>query len=131
MGNERRMYERIACGAKGAFFVQEDGELICDFAGTIENVSEGGACILIEQAEYEKANKVLEPGRNFSFQAYDDNGYSIHQEKGAFDGCMRIVRKIASENVLTLGCQVDGRNEKFQEYVTNKKTYNFIKSMSK
>lgn len=126
----RREYERIESGTEGAFYVRNNGELLYDFVGKIENISEEGICVLVDVNEYQKVDSLLQEGQQISFQAFDDSGYSLEEESGAFQGHVQVVRKNLEDGYLTLGCKTVGNNTLFQEYVENKKTYLFIKAMN-
>lgn len=126
----RREYERINSKTEGAFYVRKDGELIYDFVGVIDNISEEGICVFVNANEYKQVDSLLEMGQEISFQAFDEEGYGIEAESGAFHGHVQIVRKTMEGNQLTIGCKTVGNNNTFQEYVENKKTYLFIKSIN-
>lgn len=128
---ERREYTRVNVGAQSEFFLYEGENMICDFAGIIDNVSEGGLGILVEKDTYEQVGNKLEVGLSISFQAYDENGYSIEASEGAFSGRAEIVRKEPTEETLIVGCKIDETCNDFKEYVKDKKVYLYISSMRK
>lgn len=128
---ERREYTRVKVGAQGEFFLFEDGKVVYDFVGIVDNVCEGGLGIHVEREVYETVGVSLEVGQRISFQAYDANGYSIREEEGIFHGNAEVVRKIMHDNILEIGCKIDDRSAEFMEYVKDKKVYLYISALNK
>lgn len=128
--DDRREYERIEVGIEGQFFVRSEDGFICEFAGIIDNVSEGGLCVQIDKLTYKKVGDFLEVGQTLGFHSYDDNGFSVNEQSGVFQGEAKIVRKSMTEDAIDLGCQIDAKSENFKQYVENKKVYLYVKSIS-
>lgn len=125
----RREYVRINVGTEGTFFVRTEQGQACEFTGIIENVSEGGMCVQVDQATYEKVDAVLEVGQTLFFHSCDENGVGINKEMAVYHGEGKIVRKKVAENSIEVGCQVADKCQDFKEYVENKKVYLYVESI--
>lgn len=126
---ERRVYTRIKVGADGAIFLQESEKSICEFAGIVDNVCEGGLGIILKNSDGNPDYNFLDIGQKISFHAYDNNGFNIEEAEGAFYGSAKIVRKSVVPDGLYLGCEIDLRSDDFQDYVKGKKVYLYVKSL--
>lgn len=126
---ERREYERINVETEGAFYIREEGKLVCDFTGVVDNVSEVGLCILVDTNEYDKLDSIIKSGQQISFHAYDENGFSIKEKEGTYYGEAEIVRISSADNILSLGCKIAENSKDFQQYVKGKKTYVYVKAL--
>lgn len=126
---DRREFSRVEVGAQGAFYLRDDGKLIYEFTGIVDNVSEGGLGVLVENEIYEKVCSYLEIGQRFSFQAYDDKGYNMNEEEGSFYGEATVVRKTVANDTIMVGCKIDNTCEDFRKYVEGKKVYLYLKSI--
>lgn len=128
---DRREYERIEVETQGQFFIRSETEFICEFAGIVKNVSEGGLCVQIDKPTYESVGKHLEPGQTLAFHSYDDKGFSMNEEAGIFQGEGKIVRTTIMDDSIDIGCQIDVKSKGFKEYVENKKVYLYVKAITK
>lgn len=128
---ERREHSRINVRAQGAFILRDNGKLICEFSGTVENISEVGIGIHLEKEEYNRISSYLKAGQAISFQALDIGNSDSGEVSETFCGNGKIVRMTFTENGNILACRIDDDSQDFQRYVKNKKVALYVSLFEK
>lgn len=113
-------------GLDGAFIVRENKPGFREFSGTIENISEGGIKISINEEEYADITEQIEIGTKVLFQSFDE--YVIYHEKkvDVFGGEAVVVRVEEADGRRMYGCSFTALQKELADYISNKKLSLFL-----
>lgn len=126
--NDRREYQRIKVDAMCQFLLANEGRDICDFSGVIDNISEQGIGIIIEDSKWFEVVEKIDVGEELFFQAIDE--YELYKSKVSevILGKARILRKNVCDGKYVMGCKFTSNSKDLQEYVSKRKLALFWKN---
>jgi len=124
---DRRYYSRTKIKIESIFFIN-DGPILTDFTGVIEDISEGGIRIFVDKERYKESVGTIAVGTNIFFQAYDE--YLLYDEKKqeVFSGEVEVIRIEESEDGVHYGCRLLRLSDELAEYINNKKVSEYMKN---
>ena len=125
---ERREYQRIKINAASQFYSKKSEQFTVEFAGTIEDISESGIRIVVDDPMYFDVMNGLEQGTEIVFQAVDSYSYSYTDRVDVFEGRVAVVHIGIRNGAYILGCRITVSNGNLQEYIKNRKVSLFLKS---
>ena len=126
---DRRFYESVKTTAMGAFVIKNNGIYAMEFTGAIEDISECGMKIRVENGDYEQILKVLKDDSRISFQAFDDFNLFGNDVSSIFGGDVEVVRNEVIDGKLFIGCKIRQLSDSLRKYIDEKKMSVFIGRM--
>ncbi len=123
---EKRLYQRVLVNLVSNFIVNKPDLGYKEFGGFVEDVSENGMKIRVEDKKYFPLAATIKIGDKISFQAVDE--YKLYNKTriDVFTGEALVVRVNKIDEAVSFGCRVIKPTEEFGEYVKNKKMALFM-----
>lgn len=118
---ERRNYRRVVVSLDSCFIIKDNEPGYREFNGVIEDLSECGIKIRVEDQRFAKIAGELSIGDKITFQSIDEFEMFNEMHTEVFSGEAEIVRIDSTSNELVIGCKVFSSSNEFNEYVKNKK----------
>ena len=121
------MYQREKLNIDGLFYIQgaESGKR--EFSGTIINISECGIAVRVYDERYIPIADELPIGTEVRFLFVDEYELFKEQRTVHVEGTARVVRKEKNQDALIVGCEIRGRKESVEKYVSDRKLISFYK----
>lgn len=125
---ERRFYQRALIGLVGNFIIENKEPGSREFNGIIEDISECGIRICVEDDRFSNVTNNIQVGDTILFQSYD--AYVLYDERhtDVFSGEAEVVRVETISGKLVIGCKIDKLSDALAEYIKNKKLAIFIEN---
>lgn len=120
-GMERRRYERIRIDAASQFSMSDTSDGSLDFAGIIEDISEGGIRIVVSEAQYLDIADKISVGSEVIFQAMDEYMLYMTTRTDEIHGNAKVVRVEKYDDKYVFGCEMHYLNSSLEEYIVNRK----------
>lgn len=97
-----------------------------EFIGIIEDISEGGIRIRVNEEHFKEAVSTIKKGSIITFQSYDE--YKLYQQikEEVFSGEVEVLRVDNTPNGLFFGCKFVRLTKELEEYITNRKISVFV-----
>lgn len=124
---EKRLYQRVLVGLISNFIIKENEPGFREFNGIIEDLSENGIRIRIEDQSYLHIVEKIKVGDKILFQSIDEYEMYGDTRTDIFSGEARVIRKSSDDGNVIVGCKIDKSSDEYSEYVKNKKMALFMK----
>lgn len=126
---EKRKYQRVKVDVNGIFVLSEKNITFREFTGSIEDISEGGIKIVIENMAPSVPTDSVEIGDTLHFTGTDEYKYLGKDKVSLVEGDAVVVRKEYEGNKIILGCAFQSLTNELAEYVKDKKASSFLISL--
>ncbi len=125
---ERRFYQRAVVGLTSNFIVVKNEPGQREFNGRIEDLSECGIRISVEEDSYNDIVSNIAIGDKILFQSFD--AYTLYDVKrtDVFKGESEVVRVEIKDGKVIIGCKMDQLSPDLSEYIKNKKLSLFFEN---
>ena len=130
METDRRKSQRIRIDAVSQFLVSHDDRFEGDFEGLIENISDEGIGVVVNNPKYTSLVEGLSINNQFFFQAFDEYTAFKKPISDIFQGKAKIVRIEKKNNHYYLGCKIVSSNHDLDEYISRRKMAFYIDGMA-
>ena len=121
------MYQREKLNIDGLFYIQDAEFGKREFSGTIINISECGIAVKVYDERYIPIADELSIGAEVRFLFVDEYELFKEQRTAHVEGTARVVRKEKNQDALIVGCEIRGRKESVEKYVSDRKLISFYK----
>ena len=125
---EKRMYQRVKLNIDILCYIQGAPSGKIEFSGKIINISECGIAVKVTDERYVAIVDETPIGSEFRFLFVDE--YELFKEEKIVhvEGTARIVRKDKESDTIIVGCEIRGRKESVEKYVSDRKLISFYKN---
>lgn len=125
---EKRMYQRVKLNIDILCYIQGAPSGKIEFSGKIINISECGIAVKVTDERYVAIVDETPIGSEFRFLFVDE--YELFKEEKTVhvEGTARIVRKDKESDTVIVGCEIRGRKESVEKYVSDRKLISFYKN---
>lgn len=110
----------------GLFYIQGAENGRNEFSGIATDISERGIAIKVIDEEQIKIADQTHVGTVLRFTFVDEYDFFKEQKMVQVEGIARIVRKERTSDCLMIACEIPGRKELIEEYVSDKTLVSYI-----
>lgn len=125
---ENRMYQRVKLNIDVLCYIQGAPAGKVEFSGIVINISECGIAIKVSDERYVAVIDDASIGTEFRFLFVDE--YELFKEEKTVhvEGTARIIRKEETPGGILIGCEIRGRKESVEKYVSDRKLISFYRN---
>jgi len=125
---EKRKHQRTKVDVEGIFMHTQGNTVFSEFSGTIDDISEGGVKLVINNPS--EVSDSINIGSTIHFTGTDEYVLGGENRISLVEGNATVVRKEVSEEKIVLGCMLDSLPNALEDYIRDKKTSSFLVSIN-